>query len=67
MSVAKVIEIIAESDQSFDDAVQKGVAEAARTLEHVQSIWVKEMKGLVEGNRVTTFRVAMKVTFVVEH
>jgi len=66
MSIAKVIEVIAESDQSFDDAVQKGVTQASSTVKNVQSVWVKEMKGLVENGKVTTFRVAMKVTFVVE-
>lgn len=66
MSVAKVIEVIGESDQSFDDAVRQGVADASSTLDQVQSIWVKEMKGIVENGEVSTFRVAMKVTFVVD-
>lgn len=66
MSIAKVIEVIAESGQSFDDAVQRGVTQASSTVKNVQSVWVKEMKAKVEDGKVTTYRVAMKVTFVVE-
>lgn len=66
MSIAKVIEVIAESDTSFDDAVAKGVADASSTVKNVRSIWVKEMTGLVENAKVKTYRVAMKVTFVVD-
>lgn len=66
MSIAKVIEVIAESDKSFDDAVNTGVADASATVKNVKSIWVKEMTGVVEHGKVKTFRVAMKVTFVVD-
>jgi len=66
MTIAKVIEVIAESDQSFDDAVNNGVADASSTVKNVKSIWVKEMTGVVENGKVKTFRVAMKVTFVVD-
>jgi dodecin len=66
MSIAKVIEVIAESEKSFDDAVAKGVADASTTVKNVRSIWVKEMTGVVENGKVKTFRVAMKVTFVVD-
>jgi len=66
MSIAKVIEVIAESDQSFDHAVSKGVADTSKTVKNIQSIWVKEMTGVVEGEKVKTYRVAMKVTFLVD-
>lgn len=66
MSIAKVIEVIAESDKSFDDAVNRGVADASATVKNVKSIWVKEMTGVVENGKVATFRVAMKVTFLVD-
>lgn len=66
MSIAKVIEVIAESDTSFDDAVNRGVADASATVKNVKSIWVKEMTGVVENGKVATFRVAMKVTFLVD-
>jgi dodecin len=64
MSVAKVIEIIASSKTSFDDAVRQGVAKATDSLSDVASAWVKDQRVLVEGGKVIEYRVVMKVTFV---
>lgn len=64
MSVAKVIEITAESTQSFDDATKKGIARACESVEQVQGAWVKQMKVRVENGKVTAYRVDLKVTFV---
>lgn len=65
MSVAKVIEIIAESNQSFDDAIQQGVARAADTVEGIASAWVKDQSVEVTGGKITRYRVALKVTFLI--
>lgn len=65
-SIAKVIEIIAESEVSFDDAVKQGLAEAARTVDNIKSIWVDNMTAVVENNEIVRYRVDAKVTFVVE-
>ena len=64
MSVAKVIEIIASSKVSFDDAVKQGVAKATDSLSDVASAWVKDQSVTVAGGKVTEYRVVMKVTFV---
>lgn len=64
MSVAKVTEIIASSDKSFEDAVQQGVSRASKTLKNISSAWVKDQNVLVTDGKVTEFRVVMKVTFV---
>ncbi len=64
MAVAKVIEIIAGSDQSFDDAVRQGVARATETLGGVTSAWVKDQNVIVAAGKVTEYRVTMKVTFM---
>ena len=66
MSVAKVTEIIASSPTSFDDAVAQGIARASKTLKNVQSAWVQEQKVVVENDRVTEYRVNLKVTFVLK-
>ena len=66
MSVAKVTEIIASSPTSFDDAVAQGVARASKTLKNVQSAWVQEQKVVVENDKVTEYRVNLKVTFVLK-
>ena len=66
MSVARVTEIIAASDQSFDHAVTEGVARACRTLKNVQGAWVKEMSAKVQQDRIVEYRVTLKITFVLE-
>jgi flavin-binding protein dodecin len=66
MSVAKIIEISAESPNSFEEAIQMGITRASITIKNIKSAWVKEQKVEVENGRVTAYRVDMKVTFVLE-
>ncbi len=66
MSVAKVTEIIASSNKSFDDAVEQGIARANKTLKNISSAWVKDQKVLVTDGKVTEYRVVLKVTFVLK-
>jgi len=66
MSVAKVTEIIASSNKSFDDAVEQGVKRADKTLKNVKSVWVKEQKAMVDNGKVTEYRVTMKVSFILK-
>jgi dodecin len=64
MSVAKVIEIIAGSKVSFEDAVSQGVARASETLSDISSAWVKDQSVVVTNGKVVEYRVTMKVTFL---
>ncbi|WP_157019207.1 dodecin family protein [Mesorhizobium xinjiangense] len=64
MTVARVTEITADSDKSFEDAVEKGVARAVKTLKHVSGAWIQEQKVVVENGKITGYRVNMKVTFI---
>jgi len=66
MSVAKVVEITAASSTSFEDAIQKGITRAAKTLEDIQGAWVKEQKVVVKGTKIVEYRVDLKVTFVLK-
>jgi flavin-binding protein dodecin len=66
MSVAKVTEISASSPSSFEDAIQKGIDRADKTLDKVKGAWVSEMKVDVVDGKVTAYRVNMKVTFVLK-
>jgi len=52
MSVTKVIEVIAGSDKSFEDAVQNALTEASKSVKHIRSIYVKEMNAKVEDNKI---------------
>jgi flavin-binding protein dodecin len=65
-SIAKVIEVIAESEKSWDDAVKNAVTEAAKTVENITELWVGSMKAVVENNKVTKYRITAKVTFVLK-
>ena len=64
MSVAKVIEISSQSPESFEDAIEKGLARAGKTVQNIQSAWIKEMKADVKDGKVAAYRVDMKVTFL---
>ena len=66
MSVAKVIEISAESPESFEAAIREGVRRAAGTVEDIKGAWVKEQQVVVENGEVIEFRVDLKVTFVLK-
>ncbi|MDZ7333158.1 MAG: dodecin family protein [candidate division KSB1 bacterium] len=66
MSVARVTEITASSPKSFEDAIRVGIERAAKTLENVQGAWIKEQKVIVQDNKITEYRVTMKVTFVLK-
>jgi flavin-binding protein dodecin len=66
MSVARVVEISSTSDKSFEDAIQQGIARAAKTLRNVRSAWVKEQEVSVEADRIASYKVNLMVTFVLE-
>ncbi len=65
-SVARVVEISASSETSFDDAIKQGVARAAETLRGLRSAWVKEQEVTITDGQVSEYRVHLKVTFVLE-
>ena len=64
-SIAKVIEVIAESEKSWDDAVQNALSEASKTVDNIKSIWVENMTAVVEANQIVRYRLNAKVTFIV--
>ena len=64
MSVAKVSEIIASSTVSFEDALQKGIERANKTLKNVTGAWIKGQKVEIQNGKIREYRVDLKVTFV---
>lgn len=66
MSVAKHIELTADSPNSFEEAIKNGVAKAGETVDGITAVWVQGQQALVENGQVTGFRVQMKVTFVLK-
>ena len=65
-TVAKISEISAKSDKSFEDAIQSGIARANKTLRNITSAWVKEQQVHVKDGKVVGYQVNMLVTFVLE-
>ena len=66
MTVARVTEMSAISDQSFEDAVNMAVNRATSTLRNVESAWVKDMNVEIQDNRITGYKVNLAITFVLE-
>ncbi|HLS55860.1 MAG TPA: dodecin family protein [Zeimonas sp.] len=66
MSVAKVIEVKATSNKSFDDAVVQGIARAADSLDDVAGAWIQDQQVTVSQGKITEYRVTLKVTFVLK-
>lgn len=66
MTVAKVTEIIVESEKSFEDAVVQGVKRANKTLDQVKAAWIKEQQAVIDNGDVVGFRVVLKVTFLLK-
>ncbi|MGZ4318636.1 MAG: dodecin family protein [Gaiellaceae bacterium] len=65
-AVAKVIEITAESSESFEDAIRYGIEKAAETVHEIRSAWVESQQVKVEDGKIVAFRVDLKVTFVLD-
>jgi flavin-binding protein dodecin len=65
-SVLKVIEVLAESDKSWEDAAQDAVARAAKTLHGVKSIYIKNFEAKVENKKIVKYRINANVTFLLD-
>lgn len=66
MAVLKVLELIGNSDKSWEDATEKAIAKASETVKNIKSAWVQDQKVSVENGKITEYRVILKVTFKIE-
>lgn len=66
MTVAKVSEITSTSTKSFNDAIERGIKRASKTLKNVTSAWVADQEVEVTKGKVTAYRVRLRITFVLE-
>ena len=66
MSVARVVEISATSEKSFQNAMEQGIARATKTLRNVKSAWVKEQEVQVQNDKIVAYKVNLMVTFVLD-
>lgn len=65
MSIVKVIEVIATSEKSFDDAVKIALQEASKSVKNITSIYVKDMNAKVDNNQIINYGITAKVSFTV--
>lgn len=66
MAVVKVVELLAESEEGWEDAARQALAEAARTVHGIRSIYIKDLQATVEGDRIRSYRINAKLSFVVD-
>ena len=65
-SVARITEISARSEESFEDAINVGVQRVTKTLRNVKGAWVKEQEVVIENDQPAAYEVVLKVTFDLE-
>lgn len=66
MAIVKVLEVIASSPNSFDDAIQNCVTEVSKTIRNIDSVYVKDMKAHVKDGKISSYGVVCKVSFRVD-
>ena len=66
MSVLKVIEVLANSDKSWEDAAQNAVAQASKSVKNIRSVYINEQSATVKDGKMDNFRVNVKITFEVK-
>jgi flavin-binding protein dodecin len=66
MSVARITEISSTSSQSFEDAIKQGLDRASKTLRGIRSAWIKEQTVDVSDGKISSYRVNLLVTFILE-
>ncbi|SCY30284.1 hypothetical protein SAMN05192588_2145 [Nonlabens sp. Hel1_33_55] len=65
MAVLKVIEVLANSEKSWEDAAQKAVSHAAKSVKNIKSVYINEQSAHVKDDKITDYRVNVKITFEV--
>ncbi|GGG18761.1 dodecin family protein [Dokdonia pacifica] len=66
MAVMKVIEVLSSSKTSWEDATQNAVSQASKTVKNIKSVYVAEQSAVVDGDKVTEYRVNLRLTFEIK-
>lgn len=66
MTMLKVIEVLAESNKSWEDAAQSAIDDAAKTVRGIKSIYLKELHATVENGKIARYRINGKISFLLE-
>jgi flavin-binding protein dodecin len=66
LAIHKVIEVISQSEKSWEDAAQRAVADAGKSVEQIKSIWIKNFEAVVKDNKIVEYRVNANLKFEVK-
>ena len=66
MTMLKVLEVLAQSDKSWEEAAQNAVNQASESVRGIKSIYIKEMEANVEDGKVSQYRINAKISFELE-
>jgi len=66
MAILKVIEVLANSDKSWEDATKKAVEHASKSVKNIRSVYINEQSASVDDGKISEFRVNVKITFEVK-
>lgn len=66
MTMLKVLEVLAQSDKSWEDAAQNAINEAAKSVRGIKSIYIKELEATVEDGTINQYRINAKISFMLE-
>jgi flavin-binding protein dodecin len=67
MAIVKVLELMASSSKSWEDAAQQAVAEAAKTVKNIRSVYIQDHSAVVQNNKITEYRITAKLSFEIDH
>lgn len=67
MAILKVIELLASSTKSWEDAAQQAVTEASQTLKHIRSVYIKDQSAVVNKNKIVEYRITAQLSFEIEY
>lgn len=64
--VVKVIEILSQSEKSWEDAAQIAVTEAGKSIKNIKSIYIQDKSAKIVKNKIVKYRITAKISFVIE-
>jgi flavin-binding protein dodecin len=64
--VVKVIEVLSQSNESWEDAAQKAVTEASKSVRNIKSIYIQEKSAKIENNKIVKYRITAKISFLID-
>lgn len=67
MAIVKVLELMANSTKSWEDAAQQAVNEASQTLSNIRSLYIQDHSAVVKNNKIVEYRITAKLCFEIEH